>query len=127
MKNHTAFIQFLYSFYKTFIQFSYNFCTTFVQLLYNFYTTFLLSLIPQKILQSLEIQCFRQIQPDRTKINIPVFLKMFVNFCTTGGPPVMYLQTGGLWYKICKPFSDKLTIDSILPLHLSQFLYRMSI
>jgi len=76
MKNHTAFIQFLYSFYKTFIQLLYNFHTTFVQLLYNFYTTFLLPLIPQKVLQSLEIQCFRQSHPDGIKGNIPVFLKL---------------------------------------------------
>jgi len=72
----TTFIQFLYSFYKTFIQFSYNFCTTFIQLLYNFCTTFLMSFIPQKVLQSLEIQCFRQIPPEGTKGNIPDFLKL---------------------------------------------------
>jgi len=76
MENHTTFIQLLYSFYIAFIQLSYNFCTTFVQLSYNFRTTFLLSLIPQKVLQSLEIQCFRQIPPNGTKGNIPVFLKL---------------------------------------------------
>jgi len=76
MENHITFIQFLYSFYIAFIQISYNFCTTFVQLSYNFYTTFLLPLIPQKALKSLQIQCFRQIHPDGTKINIPVFLKL---------------------------------------------------
>jgi len=76
MENHTAFIQLLYSFYIIFIQFSYNFCTTFIQLLYNFCTTFLLSLIPQKVLKNLQIQCFRQIHPDGIKGNIPVFLKL---------------------------------------------------
>jgi len=64
MKNHTAFIQLLYSFHITFIQFSYNFCTTFVQLLYNFYTTF----IPQKSLQSMEIQRFTQLPPEIKKL-----------------------------------------------------------
>jgi len=63
MKNHTAFIQLLYSFHTIFIQLLYNFHTTFVQLLYNFYTTF----IPQKSLQSFEIQRFRQLPPDRNK------------------------------------------------------------
>jgi len=38
MKNHTAFIQFLYSFHTIFIQLLYNFYTTFIQLLYNFFT-----------------------------------------------------------------------------------------
>jgi len=76
MENHITFIQFLHSFYIAFIQLSYNFRTTFIQLLYNFCTTFLLPLIPQKILKSLEIQCFRQLHPDGTKINILIFLKL---------------------------------------------------
>jgi len=40
------------------------------------HTTFVLPLIPQKALKSLGIQCFRQIPPDGTKGNIPVFLKL---------------------------------------------------